>query len=166
MTKVLNIFQTTAEPEAPRSIFDLDRLTEQFRAQRNTDWSAAEVFLCMLLSAAAADGTVCREEQAEIQALAMRLRTLKTLPGAQLAAINTTVTERLRTRPNGLREACESLPVDMRLPIFAHCVDIVLADGALLPVEADFLNRIAIYLAIDMADGKRILETMLLKNQF
>ena len=38
--------------------------------------------------------------------------------------------------------------------------------GALLPVEADFLNRIASFMKIDTADGKRVLEVMLLKNQF
>jgi uncharacterized tellurite resistance protein B-like protein len=168
MTNVLNIFQAEREStaEAPPSIFDLDKLTQQFKSQRATDWSAAEIFLCLLLAAAGADGNVCREEHAEIQALAMRLRTLKSLTAAQLAAVNATVTERMRTRRDGLREACESLPQDMRLPIFAHCVDIVLADGALLPVEADFLNRVASHMGIDSNDGKRVLEVMLLKNQF
>jgi uncharacterized tellurite resistance protein B-like protein len=65
-----------------------------------------------------------------------------------------------------LQEACESLPLDMRLPVFAHCVDIILADGALLPVEADFLNKIMAFLGIETADGKRVMEVMLVKNRF
>ena len=179
MVKVFNIFQASPEqaaaeqsapeqsaPDASRSGFDLDELTKQFRSQRNTDWSAAEVFLCLLLSAAAADGSVCREEQTEINALACRSRALKSLTPAQLATANAAVAERLKTRRDGLREACESLPMDMRLPIFAHCVDIVLSDGALLPIEADYLNRIASFMEIDPADGKRVLEVMLVKNRF
>ena len=58
------------------------------------------------------------------------------------------------------------LPMDMRLPVFAHCVDIILSDGALLPVEADFLNKIMAFLGIDPAEGKRVMEVMLVKNQF
>lgn len=174
MVQVLNIFQAAPEQATPgqaaagrdQSEFDLDKLTEQFRAYRNTDWSAAEVFLCLLLSAASADGTVCREEQAEIHALACRSRALKSLGPEQLVKANATVAERLRTRPDGLREACESLPADMRLPIFAHCVDIVLSDGALLQIEADYLNRIASFMGIDPAEGKRVLEVMLVKNRF
>lgn len=165
MAEVLNIFQAAPEP-ARTSSFDLDKLTEQFKQQRNTDWSVPEAFLCLLLSAAAADGNVSLEEQAEIHALARRSRALKSVNPNQLAAANASVNQRLKTRPNGLQEACESLPLDMRLPVFAHCVDIILADGALLPVEADFLNKIMSFLGIETADGKRVMEVMLVKNRF
>ena len=165
MAEVLKIFEAAPTPAAS-STFDLDKLTEQFRQQRNTDWTVPEAFICLLLAAAAADGNVGLEEQAEIHALARRSRALKTINAAQLAAANTTVTKRLQSRPNGLKEACESLPMDMRLPVFAHCVDIILADGALLPVEADFLNRIMAYMGIEAADGQRVMEVMLVKNRF
>ena len=67
---------------------------------------------------------------------------------------------------DGLREACESLPPDMRLPLFAHCVDIVLADGRLLPIEVEFLDRIMSFLGVDPAEGKRVMEVLLIKNRF
>lgn len=165
MAEVLKIFEAAPAP-ATSSTFDLEKLTEQFKQQRNTDWTVPEAFICLLLAAAAADGNVGLEEQAEIHALARRSRALKTINAAQLAAANTTVTKRLQSRPNGLKEACESLPMDMRLPVFAHCVDIILADGALLPVEADFLNRIMAYMGIEAADGQRVMEVMLVKNRF
>ena len=165
MAEVLNIFQAAPEP-ARASSFDLDKLTEQFKQQRNTDWSVPEAFLCLLLSAAVADGNVTLEEQAEIQALARRSRALKSVNPNQLAAANNVVNQRLKSRPEGLREACESLPVDMRLPVFAHCVDIILADGALLPIEAEFLNKVLGFMGIDAADGKRVMEVMLVKNRF
>lgn len=164
MGEVLSLFQ--ASPEPSRSGFDLDKLTEQFRAHRNTDWSVPEAFLCLLISAGAADGAVSGEEQAEIHALAGRSRALKSLSQAQLASVNAAVSERLKTRPDGLREACESLPADMRLPVFAHCVDIILSDGALLTVEADFLNRITSFMGLEIADSKRVLEVLLVKNRF
>src|SRR5262245_40664565 len=165
MADVMNIFQASPEP-ARQSSFDLDKLTEQFKQQRNTDWSVPEAFLCLILSAASVDGTVSLEEQGEIYALARRSRALKSVNANQLAQANATVTQRLKNRPNGLQEACESLPFDMRLPVFAHCVDIILSDGALLPIEADFLNRIMSYLGIEAADGKRVMEVMLVKNRF
>jgi uncharacterized tellurite resistance protein B-like protein len=165
MAEVLNIFQAAPEPQQSSS-FDLNKLTEQFKQQRNTDWSVPEAFLCLILSAAAADGNVAAEEQAEIHALARRSRALKTIAPNQLAAANTSVSQRLKTRPNGLQEACESLPMDMRLPVFAHCVDIILADGALLPIEAEFLNKIMSFMGLEPADGKRVMEVMLVKNRF
>jgi uncharacterized tellurite resistance protein B-like protein len=165
MADVLNIFQASPEP-AKSGSFDLDKLTEQFKQQRNTDWSVPEAFLCLILSAASVDGTVSLEEQGEIYALARRSRALKSVNANQLAAANASVTQRLKARPNGLQEACESLPMDMRLPVFAHCVDIILSDGALLPIEADFLNRIIAYLGIEATDGKRVMEVLLVKNRF
>ena len=123
-------------------------------------------FLCLLLSAAAVDGNVALEEQAEIYALARRSRALKSVNANQLAAANASVNQRLKDRPNGLQEACLSLPADMRLPVFAHCVDIILADGSLLPVEADFLNKIMTFMGLDAVDGKRVMEVLLVKNRF
>jgi len=125
-----------------------------------------EAFLCLLLSAAAVDGNVALEEQAEIYALARRSRALKSVNANQLAAANASVNQRLKDRPNGLQEACLSLPADMRLPVFAHCVDIILADGSLLPVEADFLNKIMTFMGLDAVDGKRVMEVLLVKNRF
>jgi uncharacterized tellurite resistance protein B-like protein len=165
MAEVLNIFQAAPEP-AQSSQFDLDKLTQQYREQRTTDWTVPEAFLCLLLSAAASDGNVALEEQAEIYALARRSRALKTVNASQLAQANNVVNQRLKERPNGLQEACQSLPADMRLPVFAHCVDIILADGALLPIEADFLNKITAFLGLEAADCKRVMEVMLVKNRF
>jgi uncharacterized tellurite resistance protein B-like protein len=164
MSDVMNIFQASSSPA--QAGFDIKQLTEQFHTQRNTDWTVAEAFVCLLLAASAADGVVSQDEQAEIRALVDRSRALKSVPRDKLAAINAVVSQRLQSRPNGLREACESLPADMRLTVFAHCCDIILLDGTLQPVEADFLNRIMSFLAIGAEDGKRVLEVLLVKNRF
>lgn len=160
----MNLFQ--AAPEPSRSDLDLEKLKQQFSQHRATDWSVPEAFLCLLISAAMADGNLAPEEQMELHALARRSRALKSVAPNLLATTNASVNKRLSTRPNALREACDTLPTDMRLPVFAHCVDIVLADGALLPIEADFLNRIMGFMAIDAGDGKRVMEVMLAKNLY
>ena len=165
MPELRNIFESDPTPER-HSAFDLDKLTQQFGQQRNTDWSVPEAFLCLLLSAAAADGQVSVEEQAEVFSLVRRSRALRSMNAGQLASANAVVNERLKTRVNGLQEACESLPIDMRLSAFGHCVDIILADGELVNVEADYLNRIASGLQLDPASAKHMMEALLIKNRF
>lgn len=155
------------DPKTTKSAADgFDALIEQFNRRRVFDWTVPEAFLCLLLASAMADGVMSSAEQMEIAALSRRSRTLKHLDGAQMAAINATVKQRLDTRPDGLREACEILPDDMRLSLFAHCVDIVLADGRLAPVELQFLNHIIGLLRIEPAEGKRMVEALLIKNRY
>jgi len=164
LANTVRLFEV-AEP-ASAAPNDFEKLVEQFKRQRNIDWSVPEAFLCLLLSAAISDGHFSAEEQLEIEALSRRSRALKSISAAQLASANATINLRLKTRPEGLREACESLPADMRLPLFAHCVDIVLADGQLLPTEMDFLNRIMAMMEINPVEGKRVMEVLLIKNRF
>lgn len=161
---VINFFQ--AAPERPPSNFNLEKLAAEFGKARNSDWTVGEAFLCLVLCAVSADGIMAREEQEEVKALLLRSRALKTLTQNQLAAANAVIQKRLAERKNGLEEACTALPSDMRLPVFSHCVDIILSDGALAPVEADFLNRITGMLDIEADDAKRVMEVLLIKNRF
>lgn len=161
IVKLFDVVDPTSE-----SSVDLNNLIGQFNRRRSIDWTIPEAFVCLLLSAAMSDGNVSIEESAEIAALTRRSRALKHLNGLQLHAINVVVKERLEKRPEGLLEACEILPPDMRLPLFAHCIDIVLADGRLLPPELHFLDTIMGFLRIDPADGKRMMEALLVKNRF
>lgn len=164
VSPVINIFQ--AAPERPQTSFDFDKLAADFGKNRNTDWTVPESFLCLLLCAVSVDGVFAREEQEEVKALLLRSRALKSLSQNQLAQTNAIIQKRLAERKNGLDEACGALPSDMRLPVFAHCVDIILSDGALAPVEADFLNRITAMLELPPEDAKRVMEVLLIKNRF
>ena len=164
MTDIANIFDPlTVEEKTP---FDISRLMSRFEGRHQTDWTIPQAYLCVLLSAAYADGQVASEERSEIQALAIRSRTLKSLSKNELADLNSTIEARLNDRPEALLEACEALPQEMRLPLFAHCVDIVLADGELVKAEADFLNQLVQILNVDGDDARRIVEVLLLKNQY
>jgi uncharacterized tellurite resistance protein B-like protein len=162
---VLNFFQAPPE-RPPQTNFNLEKLAAEFGKNRNSDWTVGEAFLCLLLCAVSADGVFAREEQEEVKALLLRSRALKSLNQSQLAAANAVIQKRLAERKNGLEEACTALPSDMRLPVFSHCVDIILSDGNLAPIEADFLNRITAMLGLEAADAKQVMEVLLIKNRF
>jgi len=161
---ITNIFQAPAE--RPPSGLNLEKLAADFGVSRNTDWTVGEAFLCLLLCAVSVDGVFAREEQEEVKALILRARTLKTLDQSQLAKANAVIQKRLAERKDGLEEACTTLPSDMRLSIFAHCVDIVLSDGNLAAVEAEYLNRITTMLELRPDDARSVMEVLLIKNRF
>lgn len=165
MAQVINIFEPVPEAERATSI-DLSDLAGRAGFKSASDWSIVEAYICLLLSAASVDGRIAAEEQVEIMALARRSRVLKSVDAKQLTQANAIATERTRTRPDALRQACDALPADMRLSVFAHCVDIVLADGELVPGEADFLNRITAYFGLAEVDARRVMEAILIKNRY
>lgn len=158
-----NIFQRhVVEAKSP---FDVDKLSDKFR-HRNTGWSIPEAFLAILFSAATVDGDFADDERDVIVSLSHRSRVLNSLAPNELAEINDVVNERLENRPEALEEACQTLPADMCLPVFAHCVDIVLADGELLKSEADFLESLISKLDIEPGHARRVMEVLLLMNQY
>lgn len=167
MTDVKILFGDEPEPEKKAESFpDLSRLEQEFNENSESDWTIPEAFLCLLLEAAFADGSLAPEERDEIAALVKRSRTMKRLSPQQMAAVNQTVNERMRERKEGLREACLALPHDMRLSVFAHCVDIVLADRQLRETEEDFLNRISDIMQLDPNMTTAIKRVMLIKNRY
>ncbi|MDP3459908.1 MAG: tellurite resistance TerB family protein [Hyphomonas sp.] len=163
MSDVQIFFQPTTVEKATTPL-DLDDLARQF--QGKSDWSIPEAYMCLILAAAFSDGELAPEEKQEIAALVMRSRTMKTLSQTELAKVNATVNERMKARPNGLDEACNALPDDMRLSVFAHCVDIVLADGELRQGEADFLNKVTGLMRLDPEKAKQVLTVVMLKNRY
>lgn len=162
--QVINIFAPPAEK--PPSTFNLEKLAADFSKNRNTDWTVGEAFLCILLCAVSADGVYAREEQEEVKALLMRSRVLKAMNPSQLAQANAVIAKRLAERKDGLEEACTALPADMRLSVFSHCVDLVLSDGNLVAVEADFLNRVTALLELQPDEAKGVMEVLLIKNRY
>ena len=78
-----------------------------------SDWTIPEAFLCLILSAAFADGRMAEQEQEEIRDLARRSRTLKNLDQNELAQVNRVVLKRRADRPDWMSEACEALPKDI-----------------------------------------------------
>ena len=167
MSDVKILFNTAEKIETSGNAFpDIARLEQEFNENSESDWTIPEAFLCLLLEAAFSDGSIAPEEKDEIAALVKRSRTMKRLSPQQMAAVNQTVNERMRERKDGLREACLALPVDMRLSVYAHCVDIVLADRQLRENEENFLNRIIEIMQLDQEMVKAIRTVMLIKNRY
>lgn len=148
-----------------KSGFSMQELVTEFPDHPN-DWSIPEAFLCLILSSAFADGHIAEQEQEEIRALSRRSRTLKNLDQNELAQVNRVVLKRRADRPDWLAEACEALPKDMHLAVFAHCLDITLADGVLVPAEAEFLEKLIGLLTITEEEAKLITKVISLKNRF
>jgi tellurite resistance protein len=120
----------------------------------------------VLFGAATCDGQLAAVEHEELLALAHRSRALKSLSTNELAEINTKIVARLRDEATALQGACTALPEEMRLPLFAHALDLVLADGELNQDEAEFLDSIVLYLGLDRESVERVSSVIALKNRF
>ncbi len=167
MSDVKMLFDKAEEIESGSNAFpDIEKLEQEFNESGESDWTIPEAFLCLLLEAAFSDGTIAPEEREEIAALVKRSRTMKRLSPQQMAAVNQTVNERMGERNEGLREACLTLPADMRLSVYAHCVDIVLADRQLREGEETFLKQIEEYMHLEPEMVKAIRAVMLIKNRY
>ena len=159
----VNVFQNFAV-EKP-SQFDVDKLANKFR-YKNTGWSIPEAYLCLLFSAAMADGSFDGSEGEVIKQAVSRSRAMTALSPTDLANANNSVNQRLQQNPNSLDEACQTLPAEMCLPVFAHCVEIILSDGQLLKSEADFLQSLTTKLDIEPDNARRVMEVLLMKAQY
>lgn len=145
---------------------DWARLVEAKTMAPEHAWSAPEAFLCVLLAAAVCDGDFSADEQDLVRVLAHRSRGLQALTVDQLDALQGIVADRLEAGPDlALAAACAALPEEIRLPAFAHALDIALADGELSANEADLLDTLAVRLHLDAANVRRVAEVIVLKNQ-
>ncbi|WP_395645674.1 tellurite resistance TerB family protein [Terricaulis sp.] len=129
-------------------------------------WTVPAAFVMVLLAAVTCDGEMAEVEHEEILALTHRSRALQSLSPAQIAALNVQAVSRMRDEPTALADACAALPEDMRPTVFAHALDLVLADGELTIEEADFLNALILNLKLDREIVSKIADVMVLKNQY
>jgi uncharacterized tellurite resistance protein B-like protein len=145
--------------------FSLKELMCEF-PNSQSDWSIPEAFLCLVLSSALADGRIAIQETEELKALSHRSRILRSLDPNELAALNRTVVKRRTDRPEWLSEACQALPPDMHLSVFVHCLDICLADGAMVAAEADFLESLLEHLSVSDDDARQATRILSVKNRY
>jgi uncharacterized tellurite resistance protein B-like protein len=145
--------------------FSLKELVAEF-PNSQSDWSIPESFFCLVLSAALADGRMAQQESEELKALSHRSRILRNLDPNELAALNRTVVKRRADRPEWLSEACRALPHDMHLSVFVHCLDICLADGAMVAAEAEFLETLLEHLSVSEDDARQAMRILSVKNRY
>ena len=160
-----NVFQQFTAPQ--KSPFDLEKLTDKFK-YRDTGWSIPEAFLGLLLMAGNADEEIADVELEAIKLIATRSRCIAALPPQEQVRANNAAVEKMSKldRDQALKEACATLPADMCLPVFAHCVDIVLADGLLDEKENAFLGKLTKALDIDDESARRVMEVLVLKATY
>jgi len=139
---------------------------EGLEAPVETDWSIGEAYMCILLSAIYADGVATPEEVEYVKALVKRCKTFRSQTTDSLAQLNLSVSERMKQIPDPVGEACRTLPKDMHLPLFAHCVDIVLSDRELAERERNFLDELIEKMSISSADAKKTMEVIFSKNRY
>ena len=60
--------------------------------------------------------------------------------------------------------AANSLPEDLRLPVFTIAVDLVLADGEASAEERTFIDNLQALLRISDADAAKIVDVIIIKN--
>ena len=149
-----------------QTAFDVNKLANPHRHQ-DRGWTIPEAYLGLMIAAAKADGREIAEEDAEIAAVARRSRALRSLTPDQIAEAQANARAKLRDNAeDAIDDACKTLPAELCLPAFTHCVDIVLADGELLETEARWLEGVMPKLDIDADHGRRILEVLLLKANY
>lgn len=147
-----------------QNVMSWSLLLEKEAQQALESWSVPEAFLTVLFGAATCDGDLAAVEHEELLALVHRSRALKSLTAKQLSELNEKIINRMRGSEVALRDACSELPAEMRLPAFAHALDLVLADGELNQDEADFLNGLILNLNLDRADVERVADVIVMKN--
>lgn len=148
-----------------KTSFNLQDLVTEF-PDDHSDWSIPEAFLCLILSAALADGRIAQQETEELRVLAHRSRVLRNLDPNELASLNRTIVKRRTDRPDWLREACRTLPQDMHLTVLAHCIDICLADGAMVPAEAEYLEALIGGLNVSSEAVHQVAQVLSIKNRY
>jgi hypothetical protein len=158
-------FAASLGPRQPANVLDWSSLLAG-DAPRGTAWTPAEAFFAVLLSAITCDGEVMEVEREELAALTHRSRALKSLSPVEMSELSVRVLGRLSDEKDALANACEATPEDMRLPLFAHALDLVLADGDLTVDEADFLNALILNLKLDRDGVARVSDVITLKNRF
>lgn len=155
-----------ARKAAPENPLNWSQLLASQQTTAGEGWTIPEAFVAVLFAAVTCDGDLAAVEHEELLALVHRSRALKSLSVNELAEINTKILGRLREAETALQDACKSLPEEMRLPLFAHAVDLVLADGELKQDEAEFLDALVRHLGLDRESVERVASVIALKNRF
>lgn len=154
------------EVSSSKEEVDFDDIIANSNVPGNHGWSIEEAYMCVLLDAVWADDDAAPEEKAYLAALVKRCQTLRGKGANELARLNMTVMEKRQNQPNYLANACEALPSDIHKTLFAHAIDIVMADGRLHPAEESFLEDLMERMRISSDDVKKIMDVMLDKNRF
>lgn len=158
-------FDRLAVPE--RSPFDAAELAND-RRPRDTGWSIAEAYLAILICTQISRSDYHTVYRDSVIDLVSRSRALSSLSREEIAQANASVIFKLNKEEGfaPLATACSTLPRAMRLPVFAHCADIMLTEGQLVRPDADYLTQLAGWLELDESVTKRTVDVLALKARY
>jgi tellurite resistance protein len=147
--------------------FDLDKLAQRYR-HRDLGWALPEAYLTILILAADCDGPLKAEERLEIEIIARRSPALRAMiETGELGRHEQSAQNKIRqNKQAALDEACLSMPEEMGLSVFAHCVHLMLADGEFNQAERGWIEALYPKLAISEEYARRIVEVLLLKGRY
>lgn len=127
-----------------------------------------QAFFALLAAAAEVDGFLADEEREELMAICHRTPLFAGRSVAELERMHAALRPRLaRNKLADLTEhAARSIPKDLRVCVFCHVFDLIMADRVVLLTERQFIERVKGLLGISDDDANRIGRALKAKNAY
>jgi len=125
-----------------------------------------QAVIAVLIAAMDANQHVSREEAWRAHHLIWSMRRFRNQPGEKVDRLTDTVRARMETlgKPAVLQAAARTLPAQLRQPVFAAAIDLMLVDTRLERSEKDFVAELATALKVPSKLAGEILRVLLIKN--
>ncbi|MBD2770053.1 tellurite resistance TerB family protein [Hymenobacter sp. BT664] len=142
-----------------------DKVFSSNAVQTNPFTDPREAFFAVLYACMSVDGNVADEE---INALVVLTQQKALFRGVNVVEMYRRIVPKviaLGARKEIITLAAPHVPADLRLTLFANCVDFAASDGVVGAAEQAILEQIAQALALSEQESQNILEVILIKNR-
>jgi hypothetical protein len=128
--------------------------------------TARQAFAALVLGALNADGRSTPEETLRINGLFNSTRLFRQPSAEPVQTVLERVVELFDVHGLGpvVEAAAKALPEELRVPVFAIAVDLVLADGEAVGEERKFIDDLQVILRVPDEAARKIVEVLLIKN--
>jgi hypothetical protein len=126
-----------------------------------------EAAVTILMAAAASDGALARQEADRLDALLPSMRLFQQASPEHMRCMMATALDVLGSNgPNSWLPACaELIPEDMRAPLFALAVELVMVDGDVAESETRFVDALKAALTIDDEVAAGVIDVLVMKSR-
>ena len=126
-----------------------------------------EAAVTILMAAVASDGVLAQQEADRLDALLPSMRLFRQTSPDHLRDLTETAFGILGSHgPDVLLPACAGLiPEDLRAPLFALAVELVIVDGDVAAGEMQFVDGLKRALAIDDDVAARVIDVLVMKSR-
>ena len=126
-----------------------------------------EAVVTILVAAAASDGVLARQEADRLDALLPSMHLFQQTSRQHVRCMMATALDILGSnRSDSWLSACaELIPEDMRGPLFAHAVELVMVDGDVAESETRFIDVLKVALAIEDELAAKVIDVLVMKNR-